>query len=1594
MAEATTVPATEGTVATLSVVRPPLCLDACSANGLFAQLRSNLTTTVPCALSRPPLLPSSSSHLPPYRSWSPGLLLCSPPSVFVMSASAVMLVAAPAPHGERSSSRSDSSSTTSSSGSRSTTSHSRHSRAHSPSMHFRSAPSPAPLWQAILPASDSHLGQRCVMRGVWCVCGDDAENSAETLPALSLGPRATAAASSAVVAQSPTGGSARIVLLQVSEVAAVMQAQAASVSSSSASSTSSAPSSPFLPAACPPGVLLVPHHSAQCRFVLLHTSLSAAPGMQAELSSRLHYLRALHTQLQTAANKGPNPQVLPGFDAETNPDALVPHCRMLPDGRLALVLPDCLGTALCSGPPAPGALSFAPLLRLMGLVTRSVVRHHAPEKHHGSVRRTSTVTVPPQLSPAPALSPQGPPPAADLTAVLGWVRMVGAVIDALHDLHAHGLVHRALHPSTIAFNAAVGCVQFLDLGGSTRLTQTRADPQMRVDVTDLARFHFTSPEQTGKSLRVVDMRSDLYSLGALLFFLVTGRPPFQGSDAMEIMHAHLAKAPPTFKNETNSIQQAKQLEVEATNAGMEETTAAASSPCVASPIPSFGSTPVFRVRSALLSVLDAIVGKLLQKQAEDRYASVAGLRHDWNAIMEIMQQCCSSDRDSYAESTAEPDAAVLNAAAESLAAFRIGLLDVRSNFFVSQKLYGRSAQVQALLDSYQRVCGPRGGAASAGGIKSIPVGPGPGPPVAPHLFLVSGYSGVGKTSLVDALHKHIVRDHGLFARGKFDLLKRDSSCLLQAFRSMVQQMCAAADAIVWRVKIMKALGRNAAALIEVLPELAVLLGPQPPVPVLGASDTANRLNMTLMNFVGATATAATPMAIMIDDLQWADTGSLNTIKLLMSHERAHLLIIGAFRSNEVDAHHPLALLIAELKSTCRSDDADQPDQLDPPSDATDPSVVPASSCPRVCEVEVSPLNLDIVEQLVSDSFQCEPQDARALAQVLMDKTLGNPFFCQTVLHSWHEAGLLTFNFSTRRWEWQLGALARTAISSDVSDLVCRSMRSLSADCQIILQYAACSGHEVTMGLLRTVIPASITHDEMLRAVLTLERRGMLICTAHADDLALLTMRAASAEMHGTNADADGESAPRDLGGPSSSPSFRPSSPPPGLLLSRLSVITLQFGHDKIQAAALRLISPSDLPMVHCAIATQLLSAYDDAERDEFAVDIAGHVYDGVLACSSGLHTEGVAAWCRFFAGAQMVPKVISVMLCAAAHAKKASAYTSAIKFISAGISVVQHSQQLEAAGNTTLPPLFEISLDRSHVGTPNPPGEMDDDQHNGSSAAASSNSVTTQPTPVDGHFDRLPASVWQHSYSFCCRLYTELCFCAFLAGRARSSQLCIEYTLEHVVAIAERGQLWELHVQTLMVQGLMQEAVDTSLSYLRELGVELESEMSPELERWVVGQPPFNGANEATFHHHAVFKLENNPAPLAMNLLSAFTAALFFLKSALFPRVVWTMLNLTMRQGVTPESAFAFALYSMTLWGTHSRYTQNFSLGMVAKMLLDRFGEAGRGQAPRTNCAALGDIFPWRKPLRWCNQLIHGAFEEAFAMGDLEWFRPHTAHRR
>ena len=387
--------------------------------------------------------------------------------------------------------------------------------------------------------------------------------------------------------------------------------------------------------------------------------------------------------------------------------------------------------------------------------------------------------------------------------------------------------------------------------------------------------------------------------------------------------------------------------------------------------------------------LSAIIMKLLAKTPEERYQTAAGLEGDLRR--------CLADWDHQGR----------------IDSFPLARNDVPDRLLVPEKLYGRAREVETLLASFDRI------------VKSG----------APELVLVSGYSGIGKSSVVNELHKVLVPPRGLFASGKFDQYKRDIpySTLAQAFQSLVRPLLGTSDNELraWRRVFMEALGPNGRLMFDLVPELKLIIGDQPPVPELPPQDSQRRFQLVFRRFIKVFARPEQPLALFLDDLQWLDTATLDLLKeLLTGSDLQYLMLIGAYRENEVDAAHPLRQQLQAIEVAGG----------------------------KVAEVTLTPLSREELGQLIAETLRCELDRAASLAQLVQEKTGGNPFFAIQFISSLAEEGMLIFDHNAMCWSWDLDRIHAKAYTDNVVDFMVGRLARLPPDTQNALQLLACLGN--------------------------------------------------------------------------------------------------------------------------------------------------------------------------------------------------------------------------------------------------------------------------------------------------------------------------------------------------------------------------------------------------------------------------------------------------------------------------------------------------------------------------------------------------------
>ncbi|MEG5036497.1 PAS domain S-box protein [Microcoleus sp. AT3-D2] len=554
-----------------------------------------------------------------------------------------------------------------------------------------------------------------------------------------------------------------------------------------------------------------------------------------------------------------------------------------------------------------------------------------------------------------------------------FLNMAIAITDTLGKIHAAHVIHKDINPGNIVFNPRTGVVKIIDFGIATRFSRT--NPTFKSLHLLEGTPAYLSPEQTGRMNRMLDYRTDFYSLGATFYELLTGQLPFPTKDLLELVHCHIARPP----------------------------------------------TPPHELNATIPQPVSDLILKLMAKNAEDRYQSAWGIKAD-------LERC--------AQQLAEVGL---------IEPMPLGLQDVSEQFRIPQKLYGREAKIAALLAAFDRVAGNEGvGEWRSGGAEEDIT-------LLPHreMMLVSGYAGIGKTALVQELHKPITANQGYFISGKFDQFGRNIpySAIVNALQKLVQQLLSEPDeqVEVWRSRLLTALGSNGQIIIDVIPEVELIIGKQSPIPEVGATEAQNRFNLTFQRFVRAFCAKEHPLVIFLDDLQWIDSATLKLIELILLDEQIqYLFLIGAYRDNELTPTHPLVLTLESMRNQGAV----------------------------LQEIILTPLTLEPLSQLIAETLHHNPDIVRALAQAVSRKTEGNPFFVGEFLKLLYGENLLTFDAQQLSWQCNLTEIEAQDITANVVELLLRQLQKLPEATQQILCIAACIGAEFDLETLAIVCEKS------------------------------------------------------------------------------------------------------------------------------------------------------------------------------------------------------------------------------------------------------------------------------------------------------------------------------------------------------------------------------------------------------------------------------------------------------------------------------------------------------------------------------------------
>jgi predicted ATPase len=441
--------------------------------------------------------------------------------------------------------------------------------------------------------------------------------------------------------------------------------------------------------------------------------------------------------------------------------------------------------------------------------------------------------------------------------------------------------------------------------------------------------------------------------------------------------------------------------------------------------------PVCEINPNVPHVLSDIVIKLMAKNAEERYQSAVGLKFDL--------ETCLKNLEGF----------------QNLRGFSVELAqhDFCGRFQIPQKLYGREKEIQTLLQAFECVANPPQSSFAKGGHEFV---------------LVAGYSGVGKSALVHEIHKAVSEKCGYFAAGKFDQYQRNIpySALTKAFNELCNYWLTESTEQLkqWRNKILMAVGNNGQVLIDVIPHLELVIGSQPAVAHVGSQEAQNRFMLVFQNFMRAISKKNHPLVLFIDDLQWADSASLSLLQTLMTDmDNQYFLIIGAYRDNEVDASHPLMIMVENFKHSFQ---------------------IPLHT------IYLQNLTNEDVNTLIADALGCESAHAHALTNLVYEKTHGNAFFTHEFLKSLYEQALLEFDVKAQQWRWDVEQIAAKDMTDNVVELMTSKITQLPAHTQEVLKFAACIGNQFCLETLSII--RELPQKETLALLWKTIEEGLLV----------------------------------------------------------------------------------------------------------------------------------------------------------------------------------------------------------------------------------------------------------------------------------------------------------------------------------------------------------------------------------------------------------------------------------------------------------------------------------------------------------------------
>ncbi|MEL6383395.1 MAG: AAA family ATPase, partial [Cyanobacteria bacterium J06626_18] len=752
----------------------------------------------------------------------------------------------------------------------------------------------------------------------------------------------------------------------------------------------------------------------------------------------------------------------------------------------------------------------------------------------------------------------------------------------------------------------------------------------------------------------------------------------------------------------------------------------------------------------------------------------------------------------------------------AIAPFDLGIQDRVERFHLPQKLYGRETEVTTLLTAFERASQGRS-----------------------EVMLVAGYSGIGKSALVQEIHKPITQKRGHFIAGKFDQFQRNIpySALIQAFQGLVRQLLASSTEEIerWRTALIQALTPNAQVIIDVIPDIEVIIGPQPPAPELSPKEAQTRFNLVFQNFIQVFTQKEHPLAIFLDDLQWADSASLQLMQILMGEANTrHLLFMGAYRDNEVEATHPLRATLAELETFG----------------------VPLQT------IQLTPLELTDIGRFLQDTFLTqEVPHILPLAELLKQKTGGNPFFMGEFLKSLYADSHVHFDRHQRQWVWDLPKIQAAQMTNNVVELMADKIQRLSEASQQALKLAACVGSQFSLSVLAVV-------REMAAAAMATdlwEAMKLGLITAEGDDYKLLQVE--DAAVVAQLADVD---------------------------------VVYRFVHDRVQQAAYSLIPNEERQLAHFRIGQLWLRSMAPEQREENIFDLVNQLNYGLDLLTTAAERQELA----------------ELNLEAGTKAIAAAAYGPALNYLLTGICGLETNR-------------------------------------------------------------------WQAQYALALALHQTAAEAAFMVGDFGEMDRLIEAVRQRATADLDKIPVYTIQIQALIARNELSAAVHLGLQVMGSLGFSIPENPSKLAVLFGLLKSKLGLLGRSV---EGLAKLPDmaEPVPLAaIQILASIASAAYLTAPEVFPLTVFKQVELTIKHGNTPISAFAYATYALILCGVVQDFKTGSQFGTLALQVLDHLN--ARAIEAKTLLVVNAFVRHWKEPLRDTLPVFEKAFQAGCETGDTEY---------